>query len=856
MQIDNYGKYSDRSFEGLSRGVNVLFGPNEHGKTTLLEFVRRMLFGFPPGTYRKNRFEPVNGNKPGGRLVCELDSGEELIIERSGWTKGGALKLNNIDAGQRELSDLLRAGESFYHNVYGITIEELYDIQSLNGEDIKNRIYGAGLDLGGISLAEIKKQLQVNADRIFKPGGHKHLIHALNEKRKAYEQQIKNGAEDLKRYEEIAAEQEKLDRDREILRDRIKKISGLNEFIDYENLNGKLKNIPGTPVINEDDIEEYQEIATELKTVTAKLAENRAKQLELQDKFKNTRINPALPGLAPEISVLERSSERYRADSQRVGELAGQIDRLAKETDGASANIASLWLEGEISEDFNFTLEFISEINEFEQDFNDLRQKRITADALLQQQAHRQKTMPGNLLPLVFIGILDLLMLAAGIVVNSLVVIAIAVLLAVPAVIAAAQSFSGDRDEDKNKSGPLEKKAAEIETQWMEFLSRNGFRDTLAPRDLLNCAEIYKNRLKNRNDLAALKKELENKKLWLAEVDRTFEKVATAFDKKILAADILANIEIVSRLFRENEKAVEEHGKIAAEMKKSEAAAALLKNKTETLETAAQAILDRFKAKDLKDLRQILAYCRERDKLNEELEKSRKRLRNIFGLNTGIDEIRFQLENFSGENAEDKETLERELAELNTQYGVLKQERRNLVSGDKLTALQNEHECSVQQIRDYALQWAGYRAAEFLINRAVGKYERERQPEVISRAAGIFSKLTGGAYVNIRKPADSDDLLLVGANGAARKVLELSRATREQLYLAMRMGLVEQYEEKTESLPLVFDDILVNFDKSRLDLAVEAIFEFARQRQIVILTCHQNIHSLLLKYGAADIQAK
>ncbi|MDD5596826.1 MAG: AAA family ATPase, partial [Victivallaceae bacterium] len=515
VQIDNYGKYSGRSFEGFSRGVNVIFGPNEHGKTTLLEFVRRMLFGFPPGTYRKNRFAPVNGSKPGGRLVCELDSGEELIIERSGWTKGGALKLNNIDAGQRDLSDLLRAGESFYHNVYGITIEELYDIQSLNGEDIKNRIYGAGLDLGGISLAQIKRQLQADADRIFKPGGAKHLVHALNERKKACELQIKNGSEDLKRYEEIALEQEKLDRDREILRDRIKKISGFSEFIDYENLCRKLKNLPDTPAINEADIEEYQEFSAELKAVTGKLTEKRAKQLELQDRFRNIKINPALPELAPEISILERSSERYRADRQRVGELAEQIDRLAQETDEASLNIASLWLDGEIPENFNFTLEFISGINEFEQDFSDLRQKRITADALLQQQAHR-KTMPGNLLPLIFIGVLDLLMIAAGIVINSIAVIAIAALLAVPAVIAAAQSFSGDRDEDKNKPGPLERKAAELETQWLEFLARNGFRETPAPRDLLNCAEIYKNRLKNQNDLAALKKELENKKLWLA----------------------------------------------------------------------------------------------------------------------------------------------------------------------------------------------------------------------------------------------------------------------------------------------------------------------------------------------------
>jgi uncharacterized protein YhaN len=853
IDIDNYGKYAERSFDGLSQGVNVLFGPNEHGKTTLLEFVRRIFFGFPPGTYRKNRFEPANGSKPGGRLLCELDSGEELIIERSGWTKGGALKLNNVDADQRELSDLLRAGESFYQNVYGITIEELYDIQSLNGEDIKNRIYGAGLDLGGISLSQVKKQLQANADRIYKPGGHKHLIHALDEQRKAYEVQIKNGSESLQRYEEIVREEETLNREREVLREKIKKISGLNEFIDYENLYEKLKNIPETPAISEDEIGEFQEMAGELKAATARLAENRKKLLELEEKLKSIRINSALPELAPEISTLERSSERYRSDRLKVGELAEQIERLDREADDAEIHIASLWADGEVPGDFNFSLEFLSEINEFEQDFNDLRQKKITADALIQQHAQR-KNMPGNLLSIIFIGILDLLMLAAGIVMNSFVIIVVAALLAVFAALAAAQSFSGDRDEQKSRPGPLEEKAAELEKHWTEFLEQHGFAETPTPRDLLNCAEIYKNFRKNRHELAALEKELESRQLWLTEIDRTFKKVAAAFDKKMPASDIVANIEIASSLFKENEKAVDEHKKLSAEMKKAEADIALLEEKAGSLEAVVQAMLERFKAKDLKDLRQMLSYCRERRNLNEEIEKSRKRLKNIFGLNSEIDEIRSRLENFSEGSAEDKEALERELTELNTRYGALQQERRGLVSGDKLTALQNELECCIQQIRDYASQWAGYRAAELLINRAVGKYEQERQPEVISRATGIFSRLTGGAYVKIRKPAESDELLLVGANGATRKVLELSRATREQLYLAMRLGLIEQYEEKTEKLPLVFDDILVNFDKTRLDSALAAIFEFARKRQVILLTCHQNIHSLLLKYGANDIK--
>ena len=40
----------------------------------------------------------------------------------------------------------------------------------------------------------------------------------------------------------------------------------------------------------------------------------------------------------------------------------------------------------------------------------------------------------------------------------------------------------------------------------------------------------------------------------------------------------------------------------------------------------------------------------------------------------------------------------------------------------------------------------------------------------------------------------------------------MSRGTREQLYLAMRFGLIEEYEARSEPLPIIMDDVFVNFD--------------------------------------------
>jgi uncharacterized protein YhaN len=66
----------------------------------------------------------------------------------------------------------------------------------------------------------------------------------------------------------------------------------------------------------------------------------------------------------------------------------------------------------------------------------------------------------------------------------------------------------------------------------------------------------------------------------------------------------------------------------------------------------------------------------------------------------------------------------------------------------------------------------------------------------------------------------------------------LSRGTAEQLYLALRLGLVERFAEGAEPLPIVMDDILVNFDEERAASAARSIEELSSRHQVLYFTCH------------------
>src|SRR5678815_1718176 len=80
IHIDGFGVWNDQTWGPLGPGLNIFHGPNETGKSTLMAFIRSLLFGFDRrGSTR--RYEPVKGGNHGGWL--DLSVGEtRLRLER------------------------------------------------------------------------------------------------------------------------------------------------------------------------------------------------------------------------------------------------------------------------------------------------------------------------------------------------------------------------------------------------------------------------------------------------------------------------------------------------------------------------------------------------------------------------------------------------------------------------------------------------------------------------------------------------------------------------------------------------------------------------------------------------------
>ena len=119
-------------------------------------------------------------------------------------------------------------------------------------------------------------------------------------------------------------------------------------------------------------------------------------------------------------------------------------------------------------------------------------------------------------------------------------------------------------------------------------------------------------------------------------------------------------------------------------------------------------------------------------------------------------------------------------------------------------------------------------------------WKGESVPAVYRRASELLSLMTEGAWREVRMEKDGA-LVAIDAVHTRREPRLLSTGTCQQLYLALRIALLERAAGVGAGLPVLADDILVNFDDERRRGAVRALDQLAQSRQVVVFTCHKEI---------------
>jgi uncharacterized protein YhaN len=147
-----------------------------------------------------------------------------------------------------------------------------------------------------------------------------------------------------------------------------------------------------------------------------------------------------------------------------------------------------------------------------------------------------------------------------------------------------------------------------------------------------------------------------------------------------------------------------------------------------------------------------------------------------------------------------------------------------------------------KRLEDALHRWQVLATTCWILETIRTTYEQERQPESLQEASGYLDRLTQGRYRRVWTPLGEHSLRVDDAAGHSLPVEVLSRGTREQLFLSLRLALASSYARRGAPLPLVLDDVLVNFDAERAKAAAAVLRDFAAAgHQLLIFTCHEHI---------------
>ena len=176
LHVDGFGKFNNRDLNP-NEGLTLVRGLNEAGKSTLLGFVRAILFGFD------GNYPALAGGKRGGRIRVRMADGRSYLIERFGDKRGGGSLKVFDDAGAEcsgELPRLLQnVDATLFGNVFAFGLGELASFDKLKGDDVASRIYGAGLGIGDVNPVEVEKRFASAAGALFLPSASKPVINDL-----------------------------------------------------------------------------------------------------------------------------------------------------------------------------------------------------------------------------------------------------------------------------------------------------------------------------------------------------------------------------------------------------------------------------------------------------------------------------------------------------------------------------------------------------------------------------------------------------------------------------------------------------------------------------------------------------
>ena len=410
--------------------------------------------------------------------------------------------------------------------------------------------------------------------------------------------------------------------------------------------------------------------------------------------------------------------------------------------------------------------------------------------------------------------------------------------------------------------------AAEFQGEWQGWLEGHGLPGSFAPDTVVEfLGRVETTRVKaeqvrdNRRRVAAIEYDIQQ---FREKVEPLARRHQVSLDPEDSAKLASAADELIRRL----DAAQTAYDSRARAREQAEEDGQHLESRARRLESADNELASLLTAggtDDAEEFRRRARQEQEREALAGQSDEHRRGLERLSGPGDRYDAFCRELEGAEPDRMrEESNRLVETLGDIDAQRNSLREERgrtdselEQLVSEEESSALRARRYTLVEQLQEHAREWSRLTIAEALLEKTRHKFERERQPSVVQHAQDFFSRVTGQRYSRLFSPVGEQNgqqtITVIDGSGASKQPNELSRGTREQLYLALRFGLIREFGEHAERLPVVVDEALVNFDPDRARLAARAFAELAETNQVLVFTCHPTTADMFADVAGAQV---
>ncbi|MFT8362867.1 MAG: AAA family ATPase [Sporolactobacillus sp.] len=900
LEINQFGSFERRMIQMPNSPFVIIYGENEAGKSTLMNYILSILFGFP----QKNECARWSRNCPesrfGGAIQLEFEKQRLIRLERLYSDRKAPIACDSLGRTIAVNSLFSPVDRYLYENVFCFDLEGLRGIERFRPDQLNNLLLGAGM-LGNQTIAELEAQLAKATGQLFKKGGKvpeiNHLLHELEQADK-----------DLRKWQgrltDFSTLQENIKADRQSLKEISKRRNELQRlymnwktyqrllpFIESNQaLDEELEKMSACPILSDGSEEQFESLCAAMDRLQQELANYQHDLDAVREKMGTLPDQPLWLENEERIHQLSREAIADEQNARALIECAAEKQHLTEEYNQISVQLGNSWTAERIQNaavDLGFQREAEKRLSEWRQqqaaeddchaDVNrqedELQQLQLRIDRPApstsisgrnRRVSSSQLTLTrwlivmceGTLVVALLAGLIAGMRGSVLVVVTGVFCVTIAALFkgreeAHPAArdqqYDAAQALLADQIRlSKRKLTDLQQREAETSARkqqtamaMSQWLRAHGYELGDDFEALPAFVRLVRDARKALDHLQGIEQEIVRHQ----RAHETFSCAVTA-----LAAQLERPGEAAQALEQQlNHVKDADHQRRALQAQLEFYKEKIADNQKQLTHLASQKQEWREQAAVTNDgdFRRLLQQNMHRRELMAKRDRQRLTMCEIAGGESALAALLALAKAADQEDmARSAEQFDSELADLDQQEKLLNERliqeesrRQSLEADDSYSETRMHYAQLKAKLASKAKKWYVYQTAGWAIHEVKTRYREEKLPKVLEKTGRYLREITGGAYQSLEL-TDSEGFVACRKDGQRFYASELSRGTAEQIYFALRLALTDMYPAGSERLPIIIDDGFVDFDQRRIDNTYRILSRLSDERQIILFTCH------------------